>query len=442
MSYNVEKLDGNMAKFTIEVEDSVFEEAMKWAYNKNKSKISIPGFRKGKAPRKMLEKMYGPEIFYEDAANHVIPDAYEEAVKDCDLEIVSRPEIDVEQLERDKSFIFTATVALKPEVELVDYKNIEVTKIDVEVTDEDIENEINKVREQNSRMLTIDDGEIVDGDIAVIDYEGFVDDVPFEGGKGEDYSLTIGSKTFIPGFEDQLLGKKSGDDVDVNVTFPDSYHDESLEGKDALFKVTIKEVHRKELPEVDDEFASEVSDFDTMDEYKESLKKSIEERKTESANNRKENEAIDKLAKESKIDVPAPMIDETCNQMMNEFAQNLAAQGLNINQYMQMTGANADALKEQMKPDAERRIRARLVLEAVAKAENIEATQEDIDARMQEMADGYQIELEKLKEILGDEDNKQFAEDIKVQKAAEMVGELAKAVLEPETEEDKKEDEE
>ncbi len=434
MSYTVENLEKSMAKITITVDAETFEEAMVKSYNKNKKSISIQGFRKGKAPRKMVEKLYGPEIFYEDAANFVIPDAYEEAAKESGLDIVSRPEIDVVDIGKDKEFVFTATVAVKPEVTLGDYKGIEVEKKAVKVMAADVNAEIDKVREQNSRMITVDDRGIKKDDTAVIDFEGFVDGEPFQGGKGEDYPLVIGSHSFIDTFEDQLIGKKIGEDVEVNVTFPEEYHEASLKGKPALFKVTIKEIKKKELPKLDDEFASEVSEFETLKEYKASVKKTLTERKKEEAKREKENAVVEKIVDNITVEIPEPMIQEQVQQMIQEFAGRLSQQGLSFEQYMQMTGMTPEALTGQMAPEAEKRIRTRLTLEAIVKAENIKATAKDIDKEIENMAAMYQMEVDKVKEMIGDPEKEQIAQDLAVQKAVDFVVKNAVEV-EPETEE-------
>lgn len=421
MSYKVENLENSMAKITIEVSVEDFEAAMVKSYHKNKGKISIQGFRKGKAPRKMIEKLYGPEIFYEDAANFAIPEAYEAAAKECGLEIVSRPEIDVEDIGKDKPFVFTATVAVKPEVELGDYKGIEVEKQEVKVLAADVNAEIDRVREQNARIMTVEDREIKKDDIAVIDFEGFVDGEAFEGGKGTDYSLTIGSHSFIDTFEDQLIGKKTGDKVDVNVTFPEEYHEANLKGKPALFKVEIKEVKVKELPNLDDEFASEVSEFDTLKEYKASVKKTLTDRRKAQVKTEKENKVLQKVVENAKVELPAPMVDEQVSQMVNEFASRLQQQGLSIEQYMQMTGMQPQALMDQMRPEAETRIKTRLVLEAVADAEEIKATDKDIDKELEKMAEMYRMEVDKLKEMVGDAEKEQMSKDVAVQKAVDLL---------------------
>lgn len=437
MSYTVENLEKSMAKITITVDADAFEEAMVKSYNKNKKNISIQGFRKGKAPRKMVEKLYGPEVFYEDAANFAIPDAYEEAAKESGLEIVSRPEIDVVEIEKGKDFVFTATVAVKPEVTLGDYKGIEVEKKTVKVMAADVNAEIDKVREQNSRMITVENRGIKKDDTAVIDFEGFVDGEPFQGGKGEDYSLVIGSHTFIDTFEDQLVGKKAGEEVDVNVTFPEEYHEASLKGKLALFKVTVKEIKKKELPKLDDEFASEVSEFETLKEYKASVKKNLTERRKEEAKREKENEVVEKVVENITVELPEPMVDEQTQQMIQEFAGRLSSQGLSFDQYMQMTGMTADALMGQMKPEAEKRIRTRLALEAIVDAEKIKATAKDIDKEIENMANMYQMEVDKIKEMIGDAEKEQIGKDLAVQKAVDFV--VKNAVEVEPAEEDKEE---
>lgn len=437
MSYTVENLEKSMAKITITVDADAFEEAMVKSYNKNKKNISIQGFRKGKAPRKMVEKLYGPEVFYEDAANFAIPDAYEEAAKESGLEIVSRPEIDVVEIEKGKDFVFIATVAVKPEVTLGDYKGIEVEKKTVKVMAADVNAEIDKVREQNSRMITVENRGIKKDDTAVIDFEGFVDGEPFQGGKGEDYSLVIGSHSFIDTFEDQLVGKKAGEEVDVNVTFPEEYHEASLKGKPALFKVTVKEIKKKELPKLDDEFASEVSEFETLKEYKASVKKNLTERRKEEAKREKENEVVEKVVENITVELPEPMIDEQTQQMIQEFAGRLSSQGLSFDQYMQMTGMTADALMGQMKPEAEKRIRTRLALEAIVDAEKIKATAKDIDKEIENMANMYQMEVDKIKEMIGDAEKEQIGKDLAVQKAVDFV--VKNAVEVEPAEEDKEE---
>lgn len=397
MSVQVEKLEKNMAKLTIEVSSEEFEKAIAKAYKKNKNKISMPGFRKGKAPRTMIEKMYGKGVFYEDAANSIIPDAYADAAKESELEIVAQPEIDVTQIESGKPFIFTATVALKPEVTLGEYKGIEVEKKEVEVTDEEVDTEINRVRESNARMIDIDDRAAQDGDTVVIDFDGYVDGKQFEGGKAEDYSLVLGSHSFIDNFEEQLEGKNIGEDVTVNVTFPENYQAEELQGKPAEFKVKIKEIKVKELPELDDDFAQDVSNFDTIAEYKEDLKKKLAENKEEALKREREETVIGKIIENAQMDIPEQMVEAQTRQMTQEFAQRLSSQGLSIDQYMQFTGLTPQKMIEELKPQALKRIQSRLVLEAVVAAENIETSEDELNKEIENMASMYQMEVDKLK---------------------------------------------
>lgn len=421
MSLQVEKLEKNMAKLTIEVSAEEVEKAIEKAYQKQKSRISVPGFRKGKVPRKMVEKMYGVGVFYEDAVNDMIPTAYEAAVKESELEIVSQPKIDVVQIEAGKEFIFTAEVAVKPEVELGEYKGVEVPKSDVSVSDEEIMAEIDKEREQNSRIITVDDRAVEDGDMTVIDFEGFVDGVAFEGGKGTDYPLTIGSHSFIDTFEDQIIGMNIGDEKEINVTFPEEYHVDDLKGKPAMFKVSVKEIKEKQLPELNDEFAQDVSDFDTIAEYKDDLKNKIADRKSREAKAKQEDEAIAKIIEDSKMDIPDAMVDTQVNRMVEDFAQRLQQQGLSVEQYFQYTGMTADKIMEEMKPEAVKRIQSRLVLEAVVKAENIETSEEDFEAELKKMAETYKMELDQIKEFMGDYEKKQIKEDLAIQKAIEVI---------------------
>lgn len=425
MSLQVEKLEGNMAKLTIEASAEDFEAAIEKAYQKNKGKLSVPGFRKGKVPRNMVEKMYGKEIFFEDAANYVIPTAYAKAVEECTEEIVSQPTIDVVQMEAGKPFIFTAEVALKPEVELGKYKGVEVEKSDVEVTEDEVNEAINKERENNARTVVVEDRAVKDGDMTVLDFEGFVDGVAFEGGKGENYPLTIGSNAFIPGFEAQLVGAEIGKEVEVNVTFPEDYQAEDLAGKAAVFKCTIKEIKEKELPELDDEFASEVSEFDTLAEYKEDVKKNLTERKESAAKNAKEDKVIEAIIADAKMDIPAAMVATQQRQMADDFAQRIQMQGISIDQYFQFTGLTRETFLEQMKPQAEKRIKSRLVLEAVAKAENIQASDDEYNDEIKKMAEAYQMEVAKLEEMIGEFDKKAIREDLCIKKAVEFVVENA-----------------
>lgn len=425
MSLQVEKLEKNMAKLTIEVSAEDFEAGVQKAYLKNKGKISIPGFRKGKAPRKMIEKMYGAGIFFEDAANALIPDAYEKETADCDLEIVSRPEIDVVQIESGKPFIFTAEVALKPEVTLGEYKGIEVEKQNIEVTDEEVQAEVDKERENNSRTLDVDDRAVENGDMVKLDFEGFVDGVAFDGGKGENFDLTIGSGSFIPGFEEQLVGAEIGADVEVNVTFPEDYHAEDLKGKEAVFKCTVHEIKAKEVPEIDDEFASEVSEFDTLEEYKADVKAKIKEQKASEGKAKKEDQAVEQAVANAQMEIPEPMLNTQVRQMAEDFTQRLQSQGLTLEQYFQFTGMDADKMMEELRPQAEKRIQTRLVLEAVAKAENIEISDEKVDEELVKMAEAYNMEVEKLKEYMSDKEKEQIKEDMAVQEAVTFLAENA-----------------
>ena len=422
MSFTVENLEEkNMVKLVIEASAEEFEAGLNAAYNKNKNKISVPGFRKGKAPRKMIEQLYGSQIFFEDAANEIIPDAYADAAKESGLDIVSQPKVSIEQLEAGKPFIFAAEVAVRPEVELGEYKGVEVTKADAEVTDADVEEELKKVQDQNSRTVSVEDRAVKDGDMTVIDFEGFIDGEAFDGGKGENYPLTIGSHSFIDTFEEQMIGMNIGEEKELNVTFPEDYHAENLKGKPATFKVTVEEIKEKQLPELDDDFAQDVSDFDTLAEYKDDLKKKIAERKESEAKAKKESEAIEKVVEAAKMDIPQAMIDTQVNRMLEDFAMRLQQQGLSVEQYFQYTGMTADKIMEEMKPEAVKRIKNSLVLEAVAKAENIEVSEEEFEAELQKMADMYKMEIEKIKEFMQDAEAKQMKDDIAIQKAVELI---------------------
>jgi len=412
MSLQVEKLENNTAKLTIEVPAEEFDKAIQTAYQKNKNKFNVPGFRKGKVPYAMVEKMYGAGVFYEEAANELIPDAYANAAAESELEIVARPEINVTQIEKGKPFVFEAEVTLKPEIKLGKYKGVKVEAMDTTVTDEDVAAELDKVKEQNARLVAADDKAVEDGDQTTIDFEGFVDGVAFEGGKGEDYPLTIGSHSFIDTFEEQLIGKKVGEEVEVNVTFPEQYQAKELAGKPAMFKVTIKEIKVKEYPELDDDFAQDVSEFDTLDEYKADIKKNLEEKKAQEA--------------DSEMDIPEKMIEAQSQQMVEEFAQNIAMQGISFDQYMQFTGTTVDQLTEQVKPQAEARVQSSLVLEAIVKAEKIEASDEEFDEEIKRMAERYQMEADKVNELLSDDDKKNIRADICARKAAKLVVEKAK----------------
>ena len=427
MSMQVEKLDNNMAKLTIEVSADDFEKACNDAYNKNKSKISIPGFRKGKVPRQIIEKTYGPGVFYEDAADICIRNTYgEELDANKEIEVVSRPEIEVTQCEKGKSFIYVASVALKPEVKLGKYKGVKIEKVSTEVTDADVDAEIEKERRANSRTIVVEDRPVKDGDITVINFEGFVDGVAFEGGKGENYPLTIGSGQFIPGFEEQLIGAKIGEDVEVNVTFPEDYQAEDLAGKAAVFKCKVNEIKETELPEADDEFASEVSDFDTIAEWKEDLKKSLTEKKLASAKEEKENKALEAAVENAEMVIPDAMAEFECEQMINDYAMRLSQQGLSIDQYLMFTGMDMDGLKAQMKPQAIKTIKSRLVLEAIVNEEKLEANDDEIDAEIAKMAEMYGMEADKLKESIGDREKELMSKDVCLRKAVELVAAEAK----------------
>lgn len=426
MSLQVEKMEKNMAKLTIEVSAEELDKAMQNAYLKARGKISIPGFRKGKAPRKMIEQMYGKGIFLEDAANALIPEHYSKALEECDLEIVSQPEIDVTQAEPGKAFIFTAEVAVKPEVTLGEYKGVEVPKSETEVTDEDIDAEIKKEQEKNSRTVTVEDRGAENGDITTIDFEGFVDGVAFEGGKGTDYPLTLGSGSFIPGFEDQLVGAKAGDHVEVNVTFPEEYQAAELAGKAAVFQCDVKKVETKELPELDDDFAQDVSEFDTLAEYREDVKKNLTEKKEKEARAAKENAAVDKAIENAEMEIPDAMINTHVRQMMNDFASRMQSQGLTMEQYFQFTGMTAEKMQEEMKPQALKRIQTRLVLEKIAETENIEVSEDEVNEEIGKMAEMYKMEADKLKELLGDRELEQMKKDMAVQKAVTLVADEAK----------------
>ena len=426
MSLQVEKLEKNMAKLTIEVPVEELEKGIEKAYQKNKGQISVPGFRKGKVPRAMIEKMYGKGVFLEEAANDVLPAAYEKAVEECEEEIVSSPKIEVVQLEPGKAFIFTAEVALKPAVELGKYKGVEVAKADLEVTEEEIEAEITKERENNARTITVEDRAVKDGDMTVINFEGFVDGVAFEGGKGENYPLTIGSGAFIPGFEDQLVGANLNEEVEVNVTFPEDYQAEELAGKPAVFKCTVLEIKEKELPEADDEFAAEVSEFDTIAEYKEDIKKNLAEKKASAAKSQKESEVIEASVNDSKMDVPEAMIETKQRQMVDDFAQRMQMQGLSMEQYFQFTGLTPEKMLDQVRPQAEANIKSRLVLEAIVAAENIQPTEEDFTKEIERMAEVYQMEADKVRELVGENGKAEIMKDLAVSQAAEFVVKNAK----------------
>ena len=421
MSVQVEKLEKNMAKLTVEVSAEDFKAAIKKAFNKNKNRFSIPGFRKGKAPQAMIEKMYGEGVFYEDAADEAINASYAEAMKESGLDIVSRPEVTIEKIGKDEPFVYSALVAVKPEVTLGQYKGVEVEKADASVSAEDVEAELKKVQEQNARLLTVEDRGVEDGDQTVIDFEGFVDGKGFEGGKAEDYPLTIGSHSFIDTFEEQLIGKKIGEECEVNVTFPTEYHAADLAGKPATFKVTVKEIKVKELPELNDEFASEVSEFDTLDEYKKDVEKKLAEKKEIEANSKNEDAVVAKVVENATMEIPDKMIDAQAENMVQDMARRMQSQGLSLDMYLKYTGMTVEQMKEQARPDAEKRIRTRLVLEAVAQAENIQISDEKVDEEVAKMAEAYKMEVDKLKSYMSESNIKQMKEDLAVQQAVDLL---------------------
>ena len=428
MSLQVEKLEKNMAKLTVEVPAEQFEKAIKKAFNKNKNRFNIPGFRKGKAPQAMIEKMYGVGVFYEDAADEAINETYADAMKESELDIVSRPAISIEQIEKGQPFIYTATVAVKPEVTLGEYKGLEVEKADMTVKAEDIEAELKKVQEQNARLLTVEDRPVADGDQVVIDFDGYVDGKAFDGGKAEDYSLTIGSHSFIDTFEEQLIGKNIGEECEVNVTFPAEYHAAELANKPATFKVTVKEIKVKEIPELNDEFAGEVSEFETLDEYKKDIEAKLSEKKQKEAATENENRVVEKVVAGATMEIPEPMIDGQVENMLQDTARRMQSQGLNLELYLKYTGMTLDQMKEPMRPQAVKRIETRLVLEEVVKQENIEVSDERLDEEIVKMAAAYQMESDKLKEYMSEQDKKQMKEDLAVQEAVDFLVAEAKLV--------------
>ena len=441
MSLKVENLEHNMAKLTIEVSAEEFEEAIKHAYVKNKNKINIHGFRKGKAPQAMIEKMYGAGIFYEDAANELIPKAYDAEIENCDLDLVSQPKIDVVQIEKGKPFIFTAEVAVKPEVTLGAYEGVEVPKTEINVTDEEVDAEVDKEREKNSRTTTVEDRGVENGDMIKLDFDGSVDGVAFDGGKAENYDLTVGSGSFIPGFEEQLVGVKAGEEKEVKVTFPEDYHAKDLAGKEAVFKCKVNEIKVKELPEANDEFAQDVSEFDTLAEYKEDLKKKLTERKEAAAKNAKEAAAVEAAVANAEMDIPDAMVDGQVRQMANDFARRIQSQGLTVDQYFQFTGMTAEKPMDQMKPEALKRIKNSLVLEAIAAKENFEIAEEKIEEELKKMSEAYKMEVDKIKEALGESGLDQMKAELKIQAAVDFIRDKATEVeKKAEEAEEKKED--
>lgn len=426
MSLQVERLEHNMAKLTIEVPAEEVEKALQAAYLKERGKISLPGFRKGRVPRQMIEKMYGPEVFYDEAANRMISEAYAKAYDECELELVSQPKIEITQLEKGKEFIFTAEVAVKPEVKLGEYKGLKVDKVSTRVTQKEVEEEIDKERERNARTIDVTDRAVQDKDQITLDFEGFVDGVVFEGGKASDYPLTIGSGAFIPGFEDQLIGANIGEEKEINVTFPEEYQAKELAGKAAVFKCTVHSIKAKELPELDDEFVSDVSEkSETVDAYKAEVKAKIKERKENEGKQKREDQSVEQAVANAEIDIPEAMISFQSRQMVDDFARRIMQQGMTMEQYFQFTGLSEEKMMEEFKPEAEKRIRTRLTLEAIVAAENIEVSEERLDEELQKMADSYKMEVEKLKEYMGENEKKQMKEDIAIQEAVTLIADAA-----------------
>ncbi len=427
MNHQIEQLENSMVKITLEISPEQFEQAMETAYKRSKNQISLPGFRKGKAPRKLVEKAYGREIFYEDAINAVLPELYDETVKEENLEVMSRPEVNVETIEEGKPVVVTCEVAIKPEVKLGKYKGLKAEKEDATVTEEDVQEELKRVAGRNARMIEVTDRPAQMDDTLTIDFEGFMDGTPFEGGKGENHELKLGSHSFIDTFEDQLVGKNVGDQCEVNVTFPEEYHQKDLAGKPAMFKVAVKKIQFNEVPEIDDEFAKEVSEFDTLDEYKADVKKNLEERKAKQIEESKRAKLLGKVVEKSKMDMPEPMVIEQCDQMINNFAQTLRYQGMNMQKYMEMTGSTLESMRQSVRPEAERQLKESLVLDAIAKAENLEATQEDVDKELENMAQMYGMEIDKLKAAVTEAETESIKSELKTKKALDFIVENAKA---------------
>ncbi len=426
MNAKVENIEKNVVKLEIEVDSEKFEQGMQKAFLKNAGRFNIPGFRKGKAPRKMVERYYGEQVLYEDAINIVCPEAYDEAVEENNLNPVDRPEIDIKQIGNGENLIFTAVVTVKPEVELGEYKGIEVSKIEVNVSDEEVEKEFQKVVEKNARLVSVEDREIQLDDTAVIDFEGFIDDVAFEGGKGENFSLVIGSGQFIPGFEDQLIGAKAGSEVDVNVTFPENYGSEELSGKPALFKVKVNEVKVKELPVVDDEFAKDISEFDTLEEYKSDLKKKLTDNAEHKAKHETEEAVIDQVVENAQVDIPEVMTSKQIENLLRDFDMKLRYQGLDINKYMGMMGMDENSIREQFKDRAEKDVKVQLVLEKISKVENIVTSDEDVEAQIEKMAENYKKTAEEFKKLLKEDDIEYIKRDLVIGKTVDFLVENAK----------------
>ena len=426
MSLQVERLEHNMAKLTIEVPAEEVEKALQAAYLKERGKISLPGFRKGRVPRQMIEKMYGPEVFYDEAANRMISEAYAKAYDECELELVSQPKIEITQLEKGKEFIFTAEVAVKPEVKLGEYKGLKVDKVSTRVTQKEVDEEIDKERERNARTIDVTDRAVQDKDQITLDFEGFVDGVAFEGGKASDYPLTIGSGAFIPGFEDQLIGANIDEEKEINVTFPEEYQAKELAGKAAVFKCTVHSIKAKELPELDDEFVSDVSEkSETVDAYKAEVKAKIKERKENEGKQKREDQSVEQAVANAEMDIPEAMISFQSRQMVDDFARRIMQQGMTMEQYFQFTGLSEEKMMEEFKPEAEKRIRTRLTLEAIVAAENIEVSEERLDEDLQKMSDSYKMEVDKLKEYMGENEKKQMKEDIAIQEAVTLIANAA-----------------
>ncbi|KAF0994267.1 trigger factor [Geobacillus sp. TFV-3] len=425
MSVKWEKLEGNEGVLTVEVDAEKVNEGLDAAFKKVVKNITLPGFRKGKVPRVLFEKRFGVEALYQDALDLLLPEAYAKAVEEAGIEPVSMPEIDIEQMEKGKSLIFKAKVTVKPEVKLGQYKGLEVEKMDATVTDEDVENELKRLQENYAELVVKEDGTVENGDTAVIDFEGFVDGEPFEGGKAENYSLEIGSGTFIPGFEEQLVGMKAGEEKEIQVTFPEEYHAEQLAGKPATFKVKVHEVKAKQLPALDDEFAKDVDEeVETLDELKAKIRTRLEEAKKNEAETALRNAVVEKAAANAEMDIPEVMIKNETDRMLREFDQRLQMQGLNLQLYYQFSGQDEAALREQMREDAEKRVRAALTLEAIAKAENIEVTDEEVNEELEKMAEAYKLSVDKLKELLGSLDG--VKEDLKWRKTVDFLVEHSK----------------
>ena len=426
MSLQVERLEHNMAKLTIEVPAEEVEKALQAAYLKERGKISLPGFRKGRVPRQMIEKMYGPEVFYDEAANRMISEAYAKAYDECELELVSQPKIEITQLEKGKEFIFTAEVAVKPEVKLGEYKGLKVDKVSTRVTQKEVDEEIDKERERNARTIDVTDRAVQDKDQITLDFEGFVDGVAFEGGKASDYPLTIGSGAFIPGFEDQLIGANIDEEKEINVTFPEEYQAKELAGKAAVFKCTVHSIKAKELPELDDDVVSDVSEkSETVDAYKAEVKAKIKERKENEGKQKREDQSVEQAVANAEMDIPEAMISFQSRQMVDDFARRIMQQGMTMEQYFQFTGLSEEKMMEEFKPEAEKRIRTRLTLEAIVAAENIEVSEERLDEELQKMADSYKMEVDKLKEYMGENEKKQMKEDIAIQEAVTLIANAA-----------------